>query len=89
MPLPLPLYFFSAKHLSTKPPASSSSYKQIDSKEDRPKESLVVSPFFIRIDVCPVRMRPCQRRVRVRHQYDTSTRGFFPCRCFIGHFSFH
>ncbi|KAK5817887.1 hypothetical protein PVK06_022816 [Gossypium arboreum] len=41
-------------------------------------------PFLTRFKACPVRIRPCRRRVRVRHQYDTGTRGFSPCWCFLG-----
>ncbi|KAH1123124.1 hypothetical protein J1N35_006284, partial [Gossypium stocksii] len=40
-------------------------------------------PVLTRFKVCPVRIRPCRRRVRVGHQYDTGTRGFSPCRCFL------
>ncbi|KAG4133697.1 hypothetical protein ERO13_D08G114316v2 [Gossypium hirsutum] len=41
-------------------------------------------PFLTRFKVCPVHIRPCRWRVRVGHQYDTGTRGFSPCRCFLG-----
>ncbi|PPD95344.1 hypothetical protein GOBAR_DD07618 [Gossypium barbadense] len=32
--------------------------------------------FLTLFKVCSVRIRPCRRRVRVEHQYDTGTRGF-------------